>query len=304
MSEDAVKKLWIVGALGSSLALAACGVNATINQAISSVGASATLQVQLSAMATGTGTGASSVEQILRALNVDMNYASTTGSAIDQSTGHVNSEVTINNGTQTIFDIRQIDANEYLRIDVNAYASLPTVTLSSQQLTDLQLAVGDRWFELTPASLAAAVPTSTISTAQTSKIRVAERAVLDALSALVGSKPYTTLPDGSYSQTGTLDSVVKAVQPALENYLGRPFTPHNVQGTYTIGISMSGASATGASIQLTVPDGVTGNGTIDVHASITHNNDPIVTPNGATIITKAMLSQLIAQAQGTSTPLG
>ncbi|MHB1209344.1 MAG: hypothetical protein ACYC1I_06510 [Acidimicrobiales bacterium] len=297
-----MKKLWLVGAIGSSLVLAACGVSATIDQAISSVGASPNLQVQLTASATGTG--ASSAESILNALTVDMNYASTTGGPIDQSTGHVNSEITINNKSQTVFDVRQIDANVYMRIDVNAYASLPTVTLSTQQLTDLQLAIGDRWFELTPASLASNVPTSTISPAQASKVRIAERAALDALSALVGSNPYTTLPDGGYSQTGTLDSVVKAVQPAIESYLGKPFTPSNVKGNYTIGITMSGASATGGSITLTVPNGINGNGTIDVHAAITHDNEPIATPSGATIVTKTMLSQLIAQAQGTTTPLG
>ncbi|MHB1251556.1 MAG: hypothetical protein ACYC0I_05435 [Acidimicrobiales bacterium] len=299
-----MRKLWIVGAVSSSLILAACGVSATINQAISSVGASSNLQVQLSASASGVGASASKAESILNALTVNMNYASTTGAAIDQSTGHVNSEITVNNKSQTIFDVRQIDSNVFVRFDVNAYASLPSVSLSSQQAATLQLVIGDRWFEFTAASLASYLPTTTISAAQTSKAQAAERAMLDALSSLIESSPYTTLANGGYSQTGSLASVVKAVQPALEKYLGKTFTPSNVKGSYTVGITMSGASATGASLAITVPNGVNGNGAVDVHAAISHNNDPVVTPSGATIITKAMLTQLIAEAQGSSSTLG
>jgi hypothetical protein len=300
--EVTMRKLWIVGAVVSSLTLAACGATASINQAVSSIGSSPNLQVHLTAGASGTGSA--QAQGILGALSVDMRYASTSGDALSQSTGHVNSEFTINDDAQTLVDLRQVGTDLYVWIDVTALANIPEVGVSAQQLASLQLLFGGRWFEFSEGLLMSYVPTTTINAAQTSKEQAAVRAMLDALSALIEKTPYKTLASGGYSQTGTLDSVVKAVLPALDSYTGKTFTPSSVKGTYDIGFTMSGAAATGGSLAITAPNGTNGNATVSLHASLTHDTQPVVAPNGATVITRAMLTQLLSQVRGASSPLG
>ena len=297
-----MRKFWIVGVVVSSLALAACGATASINQAISSVGGSPDLQVRLTASASDTGSA--QAQLVLRALSVDMRYSSPSGGALSQSVGHVNSEFTLNHGAQTLVDLRQVDTNLYVRIDVTAFADIPGIPVTAQQLAGAQLLIGGRWFEVSEGLLTSYLPTTTISAAQTSKERAAARAVLDALSALIESTPYTTLANGGYSQTGTLNSVVKAVLPALASYTGQTIKPSSVKGTYTIGFTMSGATATGGSLAITAPNGTNGNATVALHATLTHDAQPVVAPSGATVITRAILAQLLSQVQGVSSPLG
>lgn len=295
-----MRKLWIVGAVVSSLVLAACGATASINQAISSIGASPDLQVHLAASASGVG----SAQAIFSALSVDMRYSSTTDNALSQSVGHVNSAFTLNDGAQTLVDLRQVGTNLYVRIDVTTIANIPGVNVSAQQLAAIQLLIGGRWFEISEGLLKSYVPTTTISAAQTSKEQATARAMIDALSALIENTPYTTLADGGYSQTGTLDSVVKAVLPTIDSYTGQTLKPSSVKGAYTIGFTMSGATATGGSLAITAPNGTNGNATISLHASLSHDTQPVVAPSGATVITRAMLTELLSQVQGTSSPLG
>jgi hypothetical protein len=297
-----MRKLWIVGALASSLVLAACGATASINQAVSSIGASQNLQVHLTASASGTGSARA--EGVLNALSVDMRYASTTRVAISQSQGHVNSEIVFKYSSQTLLDLRLVGTDLYVRVDVTALSNIPGIGISAQQLASFQLLFGGRWFEFPASLLKSYLPTTTISAAQTSKEQAAARAILDALSALIEKTPYTTLAGGGYSQTGTLDAVVKAVLPALNSYTGRTFSPSSVKGSYTIGFTMSGATATGGSVEITAPNGTSGNGTVRLHASLTHHPMPVAAPSDATVITPSMITQLLGQVQGTASPLG
>ena len=297
-----MRKLWIVGVVASSMSLAACGVSATINQAVSSIGSSPTLQVHLTASASGANSA--QVIGALNALSVNMNYSSTTGSALSQSTGNINTEVTVNDNAQTLVDLRAIGTDVYVEINPTAFASIPGTHFTSQQLTGLQLLVGGRWFDFSEGFIKSVLPTTTISAAQTSKEQTAVRSIIDALSALIEKTPYTTISGGGYSQTGTLESVVNAALPAIDTYAGKTITPHSVKGSYTIGFTMSGATATGGSIAITAPNGTSGTTTVDLHATLTHNNVPVVTPTGATVVTRAMLTQLLGQVSSTSTPLG
>jgi len=297
-----MKKLWIVGAVVSSLVLAACGVTASIDQAVSSIGASPNLQVHLTASASGAGSA--QAQGVLSALSMDMRYSSTNGGALAQSGGLVNAEITVNSSTQTLLDVRQVDKNLYVQINVTALASIPGIGATAQQLAAIQLLIGGRWFEFPQNLLKSYLPTTTVSAARLSKEQAAARAMLDALSTLISNTPYKTLAGGGYSQTGTLDSVVNAVLPALNGLTGKSLAPSSVKGTYTMGFSMSGATATGGSLSITAPNGTKGDATVRVDATLTHDAQSVSAPSGATVITPALLTELMSQAQGASSSLG
>jgi len=291
-----MRKLWILGALASSLVLAACGATATIDTAITSIGSSADLQVHLTVNASGAGT--SPAQGALHALSADMNYSSTDGSALSSSNGHVNSQLTLNAGDQTLVDLRQVDSNLYVNLNVAALASIPGVKVTASQLAAAALLFGGRWFEVSESALTSFLPTTTVNTAVTNKETAAARAVLDALSALMERTPYTTLAGGGFSQTGTLDSVVKAVLPAIQGLTGSTNAATGVKGTYTIAFTMSGSTATGVSLEVTAPNGSQGDASVGVDVTLAHAATPVVAPTGATVITPAMIAQLTSQIQG------
>jgi hypothetical protein len=140
------------------------------------------------------------------------------------------------------------------------------------------------------------VPNSAAATATATKERALGTKLIDDLTSLISDTSYTTLASGGYSQSGTLDSVVKAVWPtiaAADNSLTMPST---VPGTYAITVTTSGNTATGGSIAITAPDGTAGNQTVTLTATVAHASDAIVAPTGATIITPALLKGLLAQA--------
>ena len=174
-----MRKLWIIGAVASSITLAACGVSATINQAVSSIGSSPNLQVHLTASASGANSA--QVIGALNVLSVNMNYSSTTGSALSQSTGAINTEITVNDNAQTLVDLRAIGTDLYVEINPTDFASIPGTHFTSQQLTGLQLLVGGRWFDFSEGLIKSVLPTTTISAAQTSKEETAVRSIIDAL---------------------------------------------------------------------------------------------------------------------------
>jgi hypothetical protein len=70
-----------------------------------------------------------------------------------------------------------------------------------------------------------------------------------------------------------------------------------VKGTYTVAFTMSGSTATGASIGITAPNGTKGNATLTVNATVAHANTPIVAPANPTVITTALLKELLSQAE-------
>jgi len=297
-----MRRLWIVGAVVSSLLLAACGATANINQAISSIGGSSSLQVHLTADASGTGSV--QAEGILSAVSIDMNYQSTNGGALSQSAGHVDSAFTVTYSGQQLIELRQVNTDLFVRVDLSALAQIPGLGVSAQQLSAFQLLLGGRWFEFSESLLKSFTTTTTIDPAQSSKAQAAARAMIDAITALIEKTPYTTLPSGGYSQTGTLESVANAVVPIVNAYTGRSIKPGTVKGTYAITFSMSGSTATGGSFSITAPNSKGANATIGLHASITHDNQAIVAPTGATIITRSMLTQLLGQVGGASSLLG
>jgi hypothetical protein len=289
-----VKASWIAGFVVASLGLSACGATATIHSAVSSLGSSPDVQVHLTGTVSGTGTA--QAQQILNAMSIDMEYSNPSGGALSQAGSAVDSEITVNVGTQTLADLREVSGNVYVLINVNTLTSIPTVTLPSSEMSALQLVLGGRWFELPKSFIDSYVPAKSASTANTAKDQAAAKKVFDAISTLIDTTPYTTLPNGGFSQTGSLENVVTAVLPTIESLEGTTMHPSSVKGNYTITLTMSGATATGGSITITAPNGTQGNASVGLQATVTHNNDSIVAPSGATIITKSLLKGLLSQA--------
>lgn len=294
-----MRKMMIVGLVGASLGLASCGAQASIDQAVSSLGSSSDLQLHFTGSASGPD--ATQIQSDLNVLSLDMNFSNPSGAALSQSGGSADAEILIDAGSQTLADVRVVDSNLYVLVNVSAVASIPGVTLPASQVASLQLILGGRWFEL-PKSLITSIapaPTAT-STAQAAKEVAAERAIFDDLSNLIASTPYTTLPNGGYSQTGTLASVVKAVLPTIESLSGSTVPSKTVKGTYNLTVTASGATATGGSITVTAPGRVAGQGndTIGLNVTVAHASVNIAAPTGATVITPSLFKGLLSQAGG------
>lgn len=287
-----MRRLWVLGALVSSLVLAACGSTASIDQAVTSIGASANLQVRVTLSASGAGTA--SAQPYLKALSLVMDYSSVDASALSASAGHVNSQVSIDYQGQSLLDVRVVGTDIFLRADLSALASIPGTNIPAADLAAAQLLLGGRWFEVSESLISSYLPTTTISAAQANREVADARAVIDALSALIERTPYKTLSGGGYSQTGTLGSVEKALLPVISQITATPVPTPLTKGTYTLRFTMSGSTATGGSVSITAPSSG-GNATVGVHAAITHDSTAVVAPVGATVITRALLTQLLTQ---------
>jgi hypothetical protein len=198
-------------------------------------------------------------------------------------------------------DVRVVDSNVYVLVNISAAASVPGVNVPSTQVAPLQLLLGGRWFELPKSLLTSLTPTPTAtSTAQADKGAAAARAIFDDLSKLIANTSYTSLPNGGYSETGTLASVVKAVLPTIDTLSGTPLPTTDVKGTYTLTVTAPGSTATGGSISVTAPGGVTGQGndTVGLDVTVAHASVAVVAPTGATVITPSLFKGLLTQAGG------
>jgi hypothetical protein len=236
------------------------------------------------------------LQKYLSVMSIDMEYSNPSGGPLSQAGTAADSEITVDVGTQTLADVREVSSNVYVLINVNTLTNIPGLTLPSSEISALQLVLGGRWFELPKSFIDSYIPATSTSTAETAKDQAAAKKVFDAISTLIDTTPYTTLPNGGFSQTGSLESVATAVLPTIESVEGTTAHSGTVKGNYTITLAMSGATATGGSITITAPDGTQGNQSLELQAAVTHNNDSIVAPSGATIITKSLLKGLLSQA--------
>jgi len=301
-----MRKMVIVAVLAAALGLSACGATATLNQAITSLGASPDLQVQLTASVSGAGTA--QAEQALGDLSLNMNYSNPTGAALSQSGGNANYELVVDAGGQPFLDVRDVDSNVYAEVDLTVLATVPSVNLSTSEVAALQLLVGGRWFEFPQSLISTYLPSSAQAIGASMKDRAVAEGLLDDLSSLISNTPYTTLPSGGFAQTGTLQSVVTAIYPAIASLsgtsiglggaasLGLPTSPPTVPGTYRISVAISGSTATGGSITITAPNGTQGNASVNLDATVTHNSLAIDAPANSTVITPSFLKELSSQA--------
>lgn len=290
-----MKKMLLVMGVAAALALSACGSSpaakkAALKSYVASLGASPNLQVTLAAKFHGAGT-TTKVQKILSVLSFGMNFSSTTGSAISQSAGSVNWEITANVSGTPFIDIRDVDSNLYFKLDATQLSKIPGANLPAAEIADVQLVFGGRWFELPTSVLNSVVPRKDSAGTSAFENKALEAKVVDAITNLIVTTPSTSTHNG-YTETGTLLSFAKAIQnsiPSLKHEKVPTGSADN--GTYTLSVSVSGSSATGASVSITAPNGKKGNATGSLTTTFAHASTTVSTPSGATVITPAFLRQ-------------
>lgn len=295
------KTLLILGAVAASLGLSACGsgAKATINQSIASLGSQANLQIRFTANISGNGVA--EAQRVLSVVSLDTRYVNPSGTPVSQANSKDDAEITFNVGSKSLLDIRVIKGNAYVNIDLATINSIPGIPLTAQnqaQLAAAQLFLGDKWFELPSKLLNSVLPKSSAEKVQVATNQAIERKILDAVSNLIDKGHATSLANGGYSETGTLESVLKALEPTIAGLDPSASTLGPVPGSYTLTLTNSGSIATGGSISITAPQGnpTPGDATVSLRATVTHNNDPIVVPTGVTVITPALIKQLEGSA--------
>ena len=295
------KIVLVLGVVVASLGLSACGsgTKATIDSSIASLGAQSDLQIHLTASVSGSGTA--EAQKALDVISMDTRYATPSGGPLSQANGKANGEVILNVGAKPLLDLRAIGSNLYVQIDLSAVNEIPGLPLTSQdqsELGALQLLLGDKWFEVPSTLLASELPSSAATKAKAAQDQAIERKIFDALSKLIDNGHATALSSGGYSETGTLESVVKALLPTIQGLDPSATSTSPVQGTYTLTLTNSGSSATGGSISITAPagSGSSGDATVTLRAAVTHDSDPVVVPTNVTVITPALLQQLEGSA--------
>jgi len=296
------KVVLVLGAAVASLGLAACGTSAkaTINTSIASLGAQSDLQIHFTAHVSGSGTA--EAQDVLNVVSVDVHYVNPSGSPISQASTKDDGEITLNVGAKTLLDVRVVDGNAYLNVDLTAVNSIPGIPLTAQDQSELaaaQLLLGGKWFEVPAQLIKSEIPkSSSVNPAETAKVKGIEVKIFDALAKLIDDGHAKSLAGGGYSEKGTLESVVQAVLPTIEGLDPSVTPPSNVKGTYTLTLTNSGSVATGASISITAPQGNAslGNATVGLTATVIHDNDPVVVPTDVTVITPALIQQLEGSA--------
>jgi hypothetical protein len=296
--EEIVRKTaLLLGVVASTLALSACGATtkATIDQSVASLGAQSTVQVHLTATAAGAGAGAAQVRAVLKLVSMDVDYVNPSGGPVSQGAKTDDEDITFNVGAKTLADIREVDGNDYLTVDVTALSAIPGVNLPASQLAAVQLLFGGRWFEIPKSLIDSVAQKQTDANKSQAAADVAiERQVVDDISKVIDNGRAKALSGGGYSEAGTLVSIVKAVWPTIASVTKTtlPASAAHVKGTYTLTLTNSGSTATGASITITAPSGTSGNASLGLVAAITHNSQTITAPAGATIVTPALIKQL------------
>lgn len=293
------KSVLILGVVVASLGLSACGsgAKATIDSSVASLGAQSDLQVHFTASVTGAGTA--EAQKVLSVISVDTDYASASGTPLSQSKGATDGDVTFNIGDKVLLDLRAIDSNLYVQVDLSAVNAIPGLPITSQdqsELAALQLFLGGKWFEIPSSLITKELPSSDALKAKSAQEQALDRKLFDALSNLIDNGDAKSLSSGGYSETGTLESVVKAVLPTIESVdPSAGSSVGAVPGTYTLTLDNNGSVTTGGSVSITAPEGNSGSGdaTVSLSATVTHNSDAVVVPTGATVITPALIQQLL-----------
>lgn len=291
------KSFLISGAVAAALALSACGSSTTakkeaINQFVASFGSSPDAQVHLTVSFTGpTSADSARVQKILKEISMDVNVSNPSGAPLSQAAGKANAEILLNYGTTSFLELREVDSNLYVKVDVDALASIPGVNISASQAAEVQLVFGGRWFELPKSLFNSLVHSSKVPKAQLAVDQATEAKVLDALSNLIDTTSYKTLSNG-YSESGTLASVEKALLPAISGLSSTTTTPKASKGTYTLTLTTSGSNVSGVSISVTGPYSNTTMATASISATIAHASMTISAPSPVTAITPSLLASL------------
>jgi len=276
--------------------LTACGSSpaakkAALKQFVASVGSSPYVQMKFTSSFKGAGVTAK-VQNILRSTSFDVNVSNPSGAPLSQAAnGTANTELIFNLHSTQFLDVREVGGNVYLKIDIAALASIPGTNISSSQAAAAQTFLGGRWFELPKGLLQSLIKKSRAPKAQIAADQKVEAKVIDAITAYIDKAPYKTLSNG-FSVSGSLQSAVAAVEPTIQQLAHTTTTPKPEKGSYTLVLTTSGSTVTGASISITAPNGTKGNATGTLTATVAHDAVNVVAPSGATKITPQLLGSL------------
>jgi hypothetical protein len=294
-----MKRVLLIGAVVSSLALSACGGSSpsakpatpSFKTSLASLGGSPDLQVALAA--SFTGAGSTTAEAILKQLSFTLDFSNPSGGALSQSKGNASVDIVAKIGDTTFIDARVINSNIYFKANVTALSSLSGVKIPSAELAEVQLVFGGRWFELPTSVLNALVPKNEASKVKNAESSAVEYKVVDDITKAIDAGSHTSLGNGGYTDSGTLLSIDEAVLPTLDTvqHVSQP-TGQATKGTYSITIAGTATKATSASIVITAPNSGQGNASATITATFTHAGVAVSTPSGATEITPALIKQL------------
>ena len=203
---------------------------------------------------------------------------------------------------------RVVKGNAYVLLDVAHWTALPLRWGASAQktLSSLDLAVGERWFELpgpllkqmeAQGSASLSVP-SVIKRAGSSPAAL-RNLVVSAMTKLVGGLDLKEAPSGggnlTFSANGSLKSLAGdalSIGRAL-HMTGAPGPTALAkvpQGTYSLVMSTADAGRYVANVNFALQ--VAGKGSVDLTVALAHAVEPVVAPQGAKVVTPQMLSGL------------
>ncbi|MGC2486307.1 MAG: hypothetical protein WA359_08700 [Acidimicrobiales bacterium] len=293
-----MRKYLIIGVVAAGLGLSACGSSApaTLDSAVSSVSSQPALEVHITA--SFSGPGMAKIQQYANDISLDVVEVNPSGGNLTQ-TSALDEDVTVNVGSGTLLEIRDISGNAYLKIDLSPLSSLPGVNLPASDIAGFNLLFGGRWFEV-PASLikslAAKEQTSTApSKKETREINTLRQAIIH----IIETAHSTSVAGGGYTETATLASFVHALWPTIQSLgISQVAEPTDVKGSYTLTMTTSGSTLTGASASITAPDSSgSSNDTVAIKATISHNSASVATPAGATVVTQQLIQELENEAK-------
>ena len=206
---------------------------------------------------------------------------------------------------------RVLNGDLYVLLDVANWSVLPVQWSASvkKQLSSADVAIGERWFELTSTTLkkletkgAASLPSAVapvikgIGSSPAAFRAMAVRWV----SELVGSLDFTETPLAGgnlvFLAQGTLESLATKLS-GLASSIGKalhaapptlPSTSTVPKGTYSLQMSTAAAGRYISRVRIALQ--VVGRGSVALSVTFAHAPEPVVAPQGAKVITPSALS--------------
>lgn len=277
--------------VAGSLGLSACSIPVALSDTNATLGASAFLQMHLSANLFAKGPSLATTIKLLKQLRFDVNYESTTSAPLSSSLNTAKSEVIVFNGTQRVATVVDVHSNLYLNVNIPSLAHVSGLGLTSAKLAPINLLFGSRWFEF-PHSLVAQYETSLLHVKSTTTPPAAtEMMLVNALVSFFAHQPTTTTATG-FTQVGTFASLQRAVAALVKSATTTTVFTKKAPGSYKLAVTMNGNVASAAKLAITAPDGKYGDGTLTLNATFAQASVHVDSPSNALVITKSFLNQL------------
>jgi hypothetical protein len=247
------------------------------------------------------GPGAAKVQQYAKDMSLDVVEVNPTGGNLTQSAA-LDEDVTLNVGSGALLELRDVNGNAYLKIDLSTLSSLPGVNIPPSDIAAINLLFGGRWFEVPASLIKSLVAKEQTNTTPTKQETQDANTLRHAIIHIIETTHSTSVAGGGYTETATLASFVHALWPTIQKLgVSGVSEPTGVKGSYTLTMTTSGSTLTSASASITAPDSSgSSNDTVAIAATISHNSQSITAPAGATVVTKQLIQELENEANSAS----